>query len=129
MIEIEDNISNDNCKILHSKTIKNYNDNTKMNAINISNDGKTSTQSPKSHNCFRIRYDARGIPIKKGKNKKHHILFCDDLNVPKQLIHVETVESYKDYNAKNNYEDIYNEEHEKNNQCFHSRLSCCCIIY
>ena len=129
MIEIEDNISNDNCKILHSKTIKNYNDNTKMNAINISNDGKTSMKSPKSHNCFHIRYDERGIPIKKGKNKKHHILFCDELNVPKQLIHVETIESYKDYNAKNNYEDIYNEEHEKNNQCFHSRLSCCCIIY
>ena len=42
---------------------------------------------------------------------------------------LKTIESYKDYNAKNNYEDIYNEEHEKNNQCFHSRLSCCCIIY
>ena len=129
MIKIEGKVNNDNYKILYSKTIKNYNKKNEINEMNISNDESTSPKSPKSHNCFRIRFDARGNLITKGKNKKHHILFCDQLNIPKKLIHVETIESYKSYNARNNFEDNLIREEEKNNKCLQGRVSCCCLIY
>ena len=127
MIDIKKRENNSNYKILHSKTIKNSNN--KITIFNISNDETITPQSPKSHNNFRIRYDGRGNPIIKGKNKKHHVIFCDQLKIPKKLIHVETIESYKSYNGKNNYECNFCDDDNKNNKCFNGRVSCCCKIY
>ena len=128
MIEIQKKENTSNYKILHSKTIKNDNHNNKINIMS-SNDETISPSSPKSHNGFRLRYDGRGNPILKSKKKKHHVLFCDQLEIPKKLIHVDTIESYKNYNAKNNYEDYFSDEDKKKNKCIDGRVSCCCTIY
>lgn len=57
--------------------------------------------------CYKnkIRFDIKGIPIKKGKPNSHHISYLD--NIPpftNTLVSIHEVESYKMDNAENNFD-------------------------
>jgi hypothetical protein len=86
---------------------------------------KISNNSNNTFSNFNIRrYDGKGVPIIKGKEKKYHVIFCDQLDVPKNLIHVETIESYKNYNSKNNFDNI----NYVNQNFSKGRVTCCCSL-
>jgi len=98
------------------------------NRINNSQHSKNKNKSSTSQlKDLKIRKDAKGVPIIKGK-KKHRITFKDALDDVTGLIEEIEIESYKDYNAKELT--IIEEKQEtiknKNNN---DNTSCACAIF
>ena len=78
--------------------------------------------------CYKnkIRFDIKGVPIKKGKPNCHHISFLDKIppfNNP--LVSIHEVESYKMNNAENNFDRLSRDRDLASNK----KQTCCCIIY
>jgi hypothetical protein len=126
MIKVDDNNNSNIEKIIYqSKIIHHFNSHSLFDYQENKISNNSITQSPKTISNYSIqRFDGRGVPITKGKEKKHHVIFCDQLEIPKTLIHIETIESFKNLNAKNNFDDIY---YYKNYS--KRRVTCCCTLF
>ncbi len=126
MIKIDGNNNSNFEKLLYqSKNIPHFNTHSLIDFRDSKISNNSITQSSKSISNYSIqRYDGRGVPITKGKEKKHHVLFCDQLDIPKNLIHFETIESFKNLNAKNTFDDYYFDKNYNKR-----RLTCCCTLF
>ena len=123
MIKVDDNNIE---KILYqTKSTHNFNKQYLFDYPESKISNNSIMEKPKSISHFSIqRFDGRGVPITKGKGKKHHVIFCDQLDIPKTLIHFETIESFKNLNAKNTFDDYYFDKNYNKR-----RLTCCCTLF
>ena len=78
--------------------------------------------------CYKnkIRFDIKGVPIKKGKPNYHHISYLDTIPpFTNTLVSIYEVESYKMDNAENNFDRLSRDRDLTSNK----KKTCCCIIY
>ena len=78
--------------------------------------------------CYKnkIRFDIKGVPIKKGKPNYHHISYLDTIPpFTNTLVSIYEVESYKMDNAENNFDRLSRDRDLASNK----KKTCCCIIY
>lgn len=87
---------------------------------------KSDNLSSKTDIQLPIRYDGRGVTIIKGKEKRHHAIFCDELDIPKTLIHIESIENYKYLNNIDSSFDDYIYENKNFNK---RKVTCCCKLF
>jgi len=92
---------------------------SKLFNINDKHSSRTADQFP-------IRYDGRGVPIIKGKEKKHHAIFCDELDDPKTLIHIDSIQNFKNLNI--NDSNVGHKFYENNNFSKGKEM-CCCKLF
>lgn len=72
-----------------------------------------------------IRFDIKGIPIKKGKPHYHHISYIDNIQpFNTSLVSVHEIESFKQNNLENNFEKL-----SKGQISTNRNPTCCCSIY
>ena len=78
--------------------------------------------------CYKnkIRFDIKGVPIKKGKPNYHHISYLDTIPpFTNTLVSIYEVESYKMDNAENNFDRLSRDRDLASNK----KKTCCCIFY
>lgn len=74
----------------------------------------------------KIRFDIKGVPIKKGKPNYQHISYLDKIPpFNNTLVSIHEVESYKMNNAENNFDRLSRDRELASNK----KQTCCCIIY
>lgn len=85
-----------------------------------------STDTVEGYYKSKIRFDIKGVPIKKGKPNYQHISYLDKIPpFNNTLVSIHEVESYKMNNAENNFDRLSRDRDLPSNK----KQTCCCIIY